>query len=474
MKAQVMQLLPRPSSKAISTTAEDRQDPTLPVILEYQSPSTAIINMPMPRIASGFTWAFTSMLALMLVISGVVQVDRVVTASGVVVARAPTIVVQPLETAIVRSIDVHPGDVVHAGQILARLDPTFATADMGALVSQVSSLQAQVSRMQAEMENRPFSYAGIDPNMALQAAIYGQRQGEFNFKLENYKQKMDSLSATIARSRADIVNYGDRLTYARTLENMRKELEHLNVGSKINTLSAMDTRVQMQANLETSQQQAVGGQRDLAALIAERNGYVQTWHSDISEKLTDALGKLSDARESLNKAQLRRQLVELRAQQDGTVMTISKVSVGSVLNPGQQFITLVPTDAPLEVEANIAGTDDGHVTIGDNVDIKFDTFPYARYGLAHGIVRVVSPDSFTGSEESRNPTGAAPVSTSSTGVWYRSRITLDQIALHNTPTNFHLSPGMPINADIRVGKQTILRYMLGKTIPLATEGMREP
>lgn len=469
-----MQLLPRPSSKAISPAAEDRLDPTLPVILEYQSPSTAIINMPMPRIASGFTWAFSSALAIMMILAGVVEVDRVVTAAGVVVARSPTIVVQPLETAIVRSIDVHPGDVVHAGQVLARLDPTFATADMGTLVAQVGTLQAQVLRMQAEMENRPFSYTGVDPNMALQAAIYGQRQAEYNFKLENYQQKSDSLSASVARARADMVNYGDRLAYAKTLEDMRKELEHLNVGSKINTLSAMDTRVQMQANLQTAQQQAIGAQRDLAALVAERNGYIQNWHSEISEKLTDALSKLSDARESLNKAQLRRQLVELRAQQDGTVMTISKVSVGSVLNPGQQFITLVPTDAPLEVEANIAGADDGHVTVGDPVDIKFDTFPYARYGLAHGIVRIVSPDSFSAQDESRNPTGAAPVANSAQGVWYRSRITLDQIALHNTPENFHLTPGMPISADIRIGKQTILRYMLGKMVPLATEGMREP
>src|SRR3978361_1984574 len=89
MKAQVMQLLPRPSSRASSPTAEDRHDPTLPVILEYQSPSTAIINMPMPRIASGFTWAFSSMLVIMLVIATVIKVDRVVSADGVVGSTAP-------------------------------------------------------------------------------------------------------------------------------------------------------------------------------------------------------------------------------------------------------------------------------------------------------------------------------------------------------------------------------------------------
>ena len=68
----------------------------------------------------------------------------------------------------------------------------------------------------------------------------------------------------------------------------------------------------MQATWTTRQQQAIGAQRDLAALIAERNGYIQSWHADIADKLTDALSKLSDARELLNKAQLRRQLVELR------------------------------------------------------------------------------------------------------------------------------------------------------------------
>jgi HlyD family secretion protein len=470
-----MQLLPRPSSKAISAGADDRLDPTLPVILEYQSPSTAIVNMPMPRIARSLTLTLSSMLAVMCVLTGVIEVDRVVTASGVVVSRSPTIVIQPLDTAIVRSIEVSPGDVVHAGQVLARLDPTFATADMGALVAQVSTLQAQVSRMQAEIENRPFTYAGLDPNMAFQASIYGQRQAEFNFKLENYRQKADSLAATIARANVDISNYGDRLAYAKTLEQMRKDLEHLNVGSKINTLSAMDTRAQMQDSLDTAKQQQLGAQRDLAALIAERNGFIQSWHNDVGDKLTDALGKLSDARESLNKAQLHRQLVELRAEQDGTVMSISKVSVGSVLNPGQQFITLVPTDAPLEVEANIAGADDGNVSVGDPVDIKFETFQYSRYGLAHGVVRVVSPDSFTARDEERNPTGAIPVANSQQPtVWYRSRITLDRIDLHNTPANFHLTPGMPISADIRVGKQTVLRYMMGRMIPLAKEGMREP
>jgi hemolysin D len=471
---------PQISSTAISTAVADRGDQTLPVILEYQSPSTAIVNAPVPRIARGVSWTVGSMVLLCFAAMAVIKVDKVVTAQGKVVARAPTIVVQPLETAIVRSIEVHEGEAVHAGEILARLDPTFAAADLEALKSQVAAWSAQVGRLQAEMDNRPFNYAGSDPHLALEAAIFAQRMSEYNYKLEGYRQKGDSLTAQIARTRSDVVGYQDRLDVATNLEKMRNELDRMGVGSKLNTLSAMDTRAEMQRNLASAEQAGNGAQRDLAALIAERNGYQQSWHADVAEKLAEAAAKLSDARESFNKAQLKRQLVEMRADQDATVLTVSKVSVGSVLTAGQQFITLVPSNAPLEIEANIPGSEDGYVHVGDTVAVKFDTFPYTQYGMGRGLVRIVSPDSFNAQDEQRNPSGAVPIPQSGSGgasagnVWYRTRITLDEVGLHDTPPGFHLAPGMPVTADVLVGKRTVLAYFLGRAMPLVHEGMREP
>ena len=255
---------------------------------------------------------------------------------------------------------------------------------------------------------------------------------------------------------------------------MRRELEHLQVGSKLNTLAAMDNRAEMERSLHNSEESAAGAQRDLAALVAERDGFVQSWHADVSDKLNDANGKLSDGRESLNKAQLHRQLVELRADRDATVLTVAKVSVGSVLQSGQEFITLVPADATLEIEANIAGNDDGYVHVGDPVAIKFDTFPYRLYGMAHGTLRFISADSFTAQDEQRNPTGSVPLPANSTVPYYRARISLDRVELHDTPEGFHIIPGMPITADIKVGKRTVLKYLLGRVLPVTSEAMREP
>ena len=146
------------------------------------------------------------------------------------------------------------GEAVHAGQVLARLDPTFTAADLGASANQVANLQAQVERMQAEVDDKPFSYNGLDPNLSLQAAIYGQRKSEYDYTLENYKQKADSLIATIARANADATGYRERLAVAQNVEQMRTQLEKLQVGSRLNTLAAMDNRAEMARYLANAQE----------------------------------------------------------------------------------------------------------------------------------------------------------------------------------------------------------------------------
>jgi hemolysin D len=330
-------------STSLVPARDDRA--VMPAILEFQSPSAAIVAAPVPASARGVVWMITAMFVCCVVAMGLIPIDKVVTASGKVVSQAATLVVQPLETSIVRSIDVKEGQVVRAGDVLARLDPTFAAADVGALASQVASLQAEVSRLQAEVDGRPFTYSGTDPNLSLQAAIFAQRQAERTFKLETYQQQINSLAATVARSLADASSLQQRLEVAQRVESMRKELERLQVGSKLNTLASVDNRLEIARDMQNAINTAEAAKRDLAAKVAERDSYDGSWRADVAEKLAESARKLSDAREQLSKAQLRRQLVELRADRDATVLTVAKVSVGSVLQSGDQFITLVPLDA---------------------------------------------------------------------------------------------------------------------------------
>ena len=325
-------LLTRHSAATSLTSRSD--DLTLPMVLEFQSPTTAIIAAPVPRVARGTIWMIGGMFAVCVVAMWLIPIDRVVTAHGKVVSRVPMVVVQPLETSIVRSIDVTEGQSVHAGDVLARLDPTFASADVGALQAQVSSLQAEVARMQAEVEQRSFQYSGTDPPMLLQAGIYAQREAERKSKLEFYRQKIDALTSTAARSTADAAAFRERLVVAQAVETMRKKLEALQVGSQLNALIATDSRLEIERSLSTAINTGESAKAELAAMVAERDAYVQNWRGQIGQGLSEASRKLSDARESLNKALLRRELVELRADRNAAVLTIARISEGSVLQAG--------------------------------------------------------------------------------------------------------------------------------------------
>jgi len=445
-------------------------------LLEFQSPTAAVIADRIPVGGRLTIWVVAAAILSSVGVMGLYPVDRVVAVPGKVVAKVPNMVVQPLETSIVRQVDVHEGQVVHAGDRLAMLDPTFAAADVGSLDTQVLSLQAEVDRLEAEANGRSYLPDG-GPASQLQAMIFVQRHAERTAKLESYRQRIDSARAKIGQTVSDIASYGEQLRAAETKEDMRKQLERLRIGSKLNTLDAGAQRAEVNRFLQAAVAGHAAAKSDLDGLIAERDAYLQQSQGETAQQLTEQGRKLSDAREQRNKARLRRNLVDLRADRDSIVLNVAKVSVGSVVQSGDELITLVPIDAPLEIEASIPARDAGFVQAGNQAVIKFDTFSYTTHGTAIGTLRTVSADSFSGSQNGRDrPSRPALSQPEANGgaTFFRASLSMDEMKLHNLPAGFHMTPGMPVTADIKVGQRTVLAYLLSRVVPTLTEGMREP
>jgi hemolysin D len=162
---------------------------------------------------------------------------------------------------------------------------------------------------------------------------------------------------------------------------------------------------------------------------------------------------------------------------------VAPISPGSVIQSGQTFFTLVPINAPLEIDAQITGDQTGFLQPGQNANIKFDTFNFTKFGEATGSVRLVSGDSFlTGGASSSatgTPSGGAGNSIF-TGVnptspyFFDVRVSLDRLALKNVPKDFRVTPGMPVEVDVKVGDRTVWDYFVERMLPVLYEGMREP
>ncbi|HET9148346.1 MAG TPA: HlyD family type I secretion periplasmic adaptor subunit [Acetobacteraceae bacterium] len=441
-------------------------------LLEFQSPTAAVIATPVPPVARSTTFLIAGMVLLLLVVAGTVRVNKVVTAQGKLVSTARDIVMQPFGTAIVQSIDVHEGEIVRKGQLLARLNPTFASADLTALRAQVAALSAEKARLRAEAAGGIYAPAHPNTYQALQAAIFAQRRAQHVYTIENYNQKIAELQMVIAKSVREASFYKQRVNVAQAVEGMREKLQRLQVGSRLNSLIAQDDRLSVASSLAGAISTAAAGERDLAAQRAERDAYEKKWQADVSEQLATAGNKLIAAQQDLSKAELQDQLVVLRAPRDAIVLTVARISVGSVMQSGEKLISLVPIDAPLAVEADISGSESGFVHVGDPVTVNFDTLDFLRYGSAKGTVESISADSF--SPEAPPSEGGSALPNRPRTLYYRSTITLDELMLHNTPSGFRLVPGMPLNANIKVGRRTILSYFLTKIMPVAYNSLHEP
>lgn len=433
-------------------------------INDFQSETAEITGAPQPTAARLTLIVFAGMLVLAIGLAATLPIERIVAARGRIIPQSPTIVVQPLEPSIIRSILVREGQTVRKDQVLATLDATFSSADATQIERQSASLTAEIGRLEAELSGQPFAPAGSDAYDQLQQAIWKHRQAELTAGLANFDQRIQATLTKIARSESDSKHLRRRLGLVSEIEGMRTTLQQREVGSKLSTLIASDSRVEVARNLAASEGSERTANHELAALRAEREVFVQQWRARVAEELVARKVALDRAREELAKASRRRDLVELRAIDDAVVLQVADVSVGAVVQSGQRIVTLVPHNAELQVEADVAASDQGFIKPGDPVKIKFDAFRYLQHGTASGRVRTISGDSFTRREDDvpvRQP-------------FYRTYVDLDAVALRDVPADFHLVPGMPLTAEIIVGSRTILSYFVEGTLKSLDEGLREP
>ena len=138
------------------------------IVRLFQSETAEILATPEPRRLRATLLTLAVMIVTLLGASAFTRLDRVVASKGQIVTTEPTIVVQALDPSIIKTLDVRDGQRVKAGDVLATLDPTFATADVSALNLQLASLNAQIARGEAELARRPFDPpANEDPAVSL-------------------------------------------------------------------------------------------------------------------------------------------------------------------------------------------------------------------------------------------------------------------------------------------------------------------
>ncbi len=196
--------------------------------------------------------------------AAIAKVDRIVVSPGKLVTTASTIVVQPLETSVVRSLNARVGDIVRQGETLATLDPIFSEADADQLRGKIKSLAAQIERLEAEIDDTTYEPKARDDETRLQATIWIRRIELNKAKLASFNQQIRHVEAEMAAKNADRAALEVRLAGAKELEGMRAFLMQKEIGLKVNYLDAKDQRLQIEREIQLAANNVTELEQELA------------------------------------------------------------------------------------------------------------------------------------------------------------------------------------------------------------------
>ncbi len=437
------------------------------LIAEFQSDAIEVEQRSPPRFARLTLYCVLALIIAAVTWASVSQVDMIVTAQGKLITMRPNLVVQPLETSVIREIHVRAGDRVNRGDLLATLDPTFSQADHDQLRNRVAAFDASIARVRAELASSDYVPADLgDADAVLQRNMFLQRKSAREAQMQNFDAQIASAQANLATAKNEEAVLIQRLDNMRAIESMRSTLMDKEVGSKLNFLLSRDARLDVESNLARVRGNIADYAHRVDKAHADQKVFAEDFRRTAFQDLVETLTKRDSASEELKKVELRRQLIVLRAPADAIVLEVASRTIGSVVREAETLFVLVPRDVALQAEVNVEGRDVGQISLGQPVRIKFEPFPFQKYGTGTGSVRVISQDLFA-------PDPKAEAARRTTVPYYRVLIDLSDVQLRLPSARTQLIPGMAVTAEMKVGQRSVISYFLYPLLRGLDESIRE-
>jgi membrane fusion protein, type I secretion system len=387
-----------------------------------------------------------------------------VIASGFVVVESNIKKVQHPTGGIVAEINVKNGNVINAGDVVISLDDTQARANLGIVVSQLVQLRGRKARLEAERDQTDqvrfpagFVESGEDAAAIMEGEkrLFEVRQSVKNGQIAQFNERIGQLKQEIKGTTAQ------RDAKAEEVDLMRDELERLEIMRKkdlvptTRTLQAQRDLTRLRGEWGAHVAQIARSQGQISETELQIIGVTQNMQTDASKELRELEARVAELLERKVAAEDQLKRIYLRAPQTGFVHDLTVHTVGGVIGPGENVMSIVPTHDTLGVDARIGTADIDQVAVGQQAALRFPALNQRTTPEIRGTVTRV------GADLSKDPQGNA--------VYFTLRISVSD---HDREA-FKLVPGMPVEAFISTHERTALSYLMKPISDQVTRAFRE-
>lgn len=379
--------------------------------------------------------------------SGFAEVVQVTKGKGRVVPSSDVKLMSSVETGVVADILVDEGMRVGAGQLLMRIDPTQAQSRLSESVAQKLALKAKAERLRSLVNGEPFKLpedvAAKAPKLARHARqLHASSLEELHEAQQIAREQLGQHKNALRAAQARHDQAARALGLAGRELRMTKPLLATGAVSQVQVL-------QLQRGVSDARGERNQAKAEIArieGMIDEAKSKVQKveleMKNDWSQKLSSTLAELATLSESLVGLRYNVESTEIRSPVDGVVQKLYATTIGGAVRPGQQLVSIVPTDDELVVEAHVAPQDIAFLHPGQHAFVTFTAYDYTTYGGMQAVVTHISADTVTNNRDE---------------TYYIVRVRTDKPSLGE---GLMIIPGMTARVNIRTGKRTVLEYLL--------------
>ncbi|CAN7291898.1 HlyD family efflux transporter periplasmic adaptor subunit [Pseudoduganella sp. LjRoot289] len=394
------------------------------------------------------TWSYPALTLLFCAIIAAVIAfalnfgfSRKETVSGMLVPERGTVRLATPQAGVVTRLFMREGQPVRPGDPLYLLSGERTSAAGATQAAVNTTLQARIAHLNRELAQQGQQHGNKGQELERRLANLQASLAQIHAELALRRQKVQILRE-VSRNVADLAKEGavSRNTAgdkaAELLEQEARisalELERLAMQREIGTLGASRADLPLQSGREASQLQ-----RDIEAL-----------------------------KQQASESEARRELL-VRAEQAGRIAAIV-LDEGQAVTADQRVASLLPDGNMLEAELYAPTRAAGFIRPGTEVLLRYDAFPYQKFGQFKGRVREISQATVALGEVQRASGGGTAAGNGAAGMpgtgagepVYRIRVRLDAQQIAAGGQARVLMPGMQLGATLVLEQRTLAEWAL--------------
>lgn len=401
--------------------------------------------------------------------AGFAPLDKGVASPGSVTVSGNRKTVQAPGGGIISKISVRDGDNVKAGDVLVQLNQVQAQAQVDSLRDQYYTTLASEGRLLAERDgknhitfspllNEVKEKVRVNDIVALQNQLFSSRRQGLQSEIDGYRQSMEGVRFQLKGARDSLANKQIQLASLREQMNNMKQLAADGYLPRNRYLEVQRQFAEVSSSIDETRGRI--GQLDKQLLETRQHidQRLAEYQREVRSELAQTQMQVSEYRNKLEMASFDLGNTAIVSPVDGTVVGLSIFTQGGVVSAGDHLMDVVPSAAPLMVDARLSVELIDKVYNGLPVDLMFTAFNQNKTPKIPGTVTLVSADRLV------DKTSGDP--------YYLMQVTV-------TPQGMELlkgddiKPGMPVEVFVKTGERSLLSYLFKPILDRARTSLTE-